>query len=311
MNNRPRIVVFAYSEPGYTCLKELINAQANILAVYTHIDDPNEEIWFHSVYELAQKHNIPVFRPAKITDEIAQEIKQLEPELIFSFYFRRLIPNEIILAPRLGSYNLHGALLPKYRGQTCINWAVVNGETRTGVTLHLMTDKADEGGIAAQSSCDIAFSDTSLDVFKKISVLGAQLVKDMLPSLEAGTVVLMPQDESKATKYPRRRPKDGLIDFTKDAVSIYNLIRGVTHPFPGAFTFTGGKKLFIWQAIPLKNSSSTIYNPGEIVSTEPLCVSTGKGLLQLKQLQFENETEEKASSFVDRLPIGTKFIADN
>ena len=161
--NRPRIIVFAYSEPGYTCLKELIKDKANIVAVYTHQDDPDEEIWFHSVYDLAKENNIPVYRPKKIDEEITQYIKQLQPELIFSFYFRRLIPNEIILMPRLGSYNMHGALLPKYRGQTCINWAVVNGEKRTGATLHLMTEKADEGDIVDQRGFDIAFTDTAID----------------------------------------------------------------------------------------------------------------------------------------------------
>ena len=198
---RPRVIVFAYSEPGYTCLKELISTKANIVAVYTHQDDPEEEIWFHSVYDLARENNIPVFRPKKIDEEAVAHIKQLKPELIFSFYFRRLIPNEIILMPRLGSYNMHGALLPKYRGQTCINWAVVNGEKRTGATLHLMTERADEGDIVDQRGFDIAFSDTSLDVFKKMSTVAAQIVHDNLANIEAGTVNFTPQDNSQATKY--------------------------------------------------------------------------------------------------------------
>lgn len=301
--SRPRIIVFAYSEPGYACLKELINAKANIVAVYTHQDDPEEEIWFHSVYDLAKENNIPVFRPKKIDEEAAEYIKQLKPELIFSFYFRRLIPNEIILMPRLGSYNMHGALLPKYRGQTCINWAVVNGEKRTGATLHLMTEKADEGDIVDQRAFDIAFSDTSLDVFKKVSAVAAQIVHDNLADLEAGTAKLVPQDGSKATKFPRRRPKDGYLDFNKDAVSLYNLIRGVTHPFPGAFAFAGGRKLFVWWAEPVEGEGKK----GEIVSVSPLCVGTGKNLLRLEKLQWENEKEFTASHFIDELPVGTKF----
>ena len=301
--NRPRIIVFAYSEPGYVCLNELIKAKANVVAVYTHQDDPDEEIWFHSVYDLAKQNNIPVFRPKKIDEETAQYIKQLKPELIFSFYYRRLIPNEIILMPRLGSYNLHGALLPKYRGQTCINWAVVNGEKYTGATLHLMTEKADDGDIVDQRSFEIAFTDTSIDVFKKVSVIAGKIVHDNLNNIEAGIVNLTPQDNSKATKFPRRRPKDGFLDFNKDAISLYNLIRGVTHPFPGAFAFVGDKKLFIWWAKPLDGKGDI----GEIVSVKPLCVGTGNGLLQLEKLQWENGQELTASHFTKDLPVGTKF----
>lgn len=306
MMNRPRIVVFAYSEPGYTCLLELIKAKANVVAVFTHQDNPNEEIWFHSVYDLAKKYNLPVFRPKKIDDEATAYIKNLQPELIFSFYFRRLIPDEIIAMPRLGSYNMHGALLPKYRGQTCINWAVVNGETKTGATLHLMTDKADEGDIVAQKSIDIAFTDTALDVFKRVSVIAAQIIHDTLPALEAGTAKLTPQDNSKATKFGRRHPEDGLLDFSKNAITLYNLIRGVTHPFPGAFTFVNKRKLFVWWAVPVEGTGSV----GEVVSTNPLCVGTGKGLLELKQLQFADEAELPADKFVEILPVGTKFAIE-
>lgn len=306
INKRPSIVVFAYSEPGYTCLQTLIKAKANILAVYTHQDDPNEEIWFHSVYELAKKYNIPVFRPAKIDEDATKYIQKLNPDIIFSFYFRRLIPNEIILRPRLGAYNLHGALLPKYRGQTCINWAVVNGETKTGATLHLMTEQADEGAIVQQRSITIEFTDTALDVFKKISKIAAQIISDTLPQIEQGTVKLTPQDNSIATKFGRRRPKDGLLDFSKDAISLYNLIRGVTHPFPGAFTYVQNKKLFIWWAKPIKGKGPI----GEIVSINPLCIGTKDGLLQLERLQFEGELEQDAINFSTKLPLGTKFSSN-
>ena len=311
MVNRPRIIVFAYSEPGYACLNELIKAKANIVAIYTHIDDPDEEIWFPSVYDLAIKHDIPVFRSAKITEEMAKEIRAFKADLIFSFYYRRLIPNDIILSPRLGSYNLHGALLPKYRGQTCINWAVVNGEKRTGATLHKMTAKADDGDIVAQYGFDIAFEDTAIDVFHKVSAVGAKIIRENLLKIESGIFESTKQDDRKATKFPRRRPDDGLLDFNKDAISLYNLIRGVTHPFPGAFTYVNNQKLFIWWAVPVKNTSDikTIenYSVGEIVSINPLCVSTNKGLLELKSLQFAGQEEAQADLFADKLPIGTKF----
>ena len=147
------------------------------------------------------------------------------------------------------------------------------------------------------------FTDTSLDVFIKVSKIASEIIKDCLPKIEAGTITLTPQDDTQATKFGRRRPKDGLLDFSKDAVSLYNLIRGVTHPFPGAFTYVNNKKLFIWWAKPIEGTG----NIGEIVSTNPLCIGTGKGLLQLEKLQFENEAELDAKAFTDLLPIGTKF----
>ena len=301
--NRTSIVVFAYSETGYTCIKALIEANANILAVYTHQDDPDEEIWFHSVYDLAKANNIPILRPKKIDEEASNYILNLNPDIIFSFYFRRLIPNEIILKPRLGAYNLHGALLPKYRGQTCINWAVVNGETRTGATLHLMTEKADEGDIVDQRGLYRYLPNKLLYFFIKVIKIANKIIKDCCQKREADTIILTPKDETQATKFGRRRPKDGLLNFSKDAVSLYNLIRGVTHPFPGAFTYVNNKKLFIWWAKPIEGTG----NIGEIVSTNPLCIGTGKGLLQLEKLQFENEAELDAKAFTDLLPIGTKF----
>ena len=298
-NNRPRIIVFAYSEPGWSCLKALIESHANIVAVYTHQDAPDEHIWFHSVYDLAQQHHLPVFRPAKIDAAETKRIMDFKPELIFSFYYRRLIPDIVIKLPRLGSFNLHGALLPKYRGQTCINWAVINGESKTGATLHAMTDKPDAGGIVDQRSIDIAFDDTALDVFKKISCLAAQMIKDDLPQLENGTAVLKPQDDSQATKYPRRHPSDGLIDFKCDAVSIYNLIRGTTHPFPGAFTYLHGQKLFIWKALPLNTDDKAV--PGTVISTKPLLIAMGKGALKILSLQLDGQPEQKAADFAASL----------
>ena len=143
---------------------------------------------------------ISLYLDQKIDEEATNYILNLNPDIIFSFYFRRLIPDEIILKPRLGAYNLHGALLPKYRGQTCINWAVVNGETHTGATLHLMTEKADEGDIVDQRGFDIAFTDTSLDVFIKVSKIASEIIKDCLPKIESGTITLTPQDDTQATK---------------------------------------------------------------------------------------------------------------
>ncbi|MFR5881638.1 MAG: formyltransferase family protein [Cloacibacillus evryensis] len=150
---RPRTVIFAYSEVGCLCLEELIKDGANVAAVFTHEDDPHENIWFHSVKEIAEKNGIPVRTPKKLEADEIEYFNSLAPELVLSFYYRALIPKAVLDAPRLGAYNLHGALLPKYRGRACVNWAVLNGERETGATLHVMTERADRGDIVDRQAC--------------------------------------------------------------------------------------------------------------------------------------------------------------
>ncbi|MFA7628870.1 MAG: formyltransferase [Candidatus Dojkabacteria bacterium] len=290
MNSRPKVLVFAYSEVGSVCLEALLKDGANVVAVYTHEDDPNEEIWFRSVKKIAEKNKIPVRTPNKLESSDIEEIKTFEPELILSFYYRAMIPKSVLDIPRLGAYNVHGALLPKYRGRACVNWAVINGETETGSTLHVMTEFADRGNIISQKTVPILFEDTGHDVFMKIVDASRDIVMASLHSLETGTAKHTLQNEFEATKYGRRRPEDGKIDWNKSAVEIYNLIRSVTHPFPGAFTEWEDKKVFIWKALPEEGEGK----PGEIVSRKPMLVGTGKGLLRIIKLQPEGELERDA-----------------
>ncbi len=198
-NSRPRIAVFAYSEVGSACLDDLIKEGANVVVVYTHEDDPGEEIWFRSVKETALNNSIEVRTPSKIDSMETDHLRQIGPELIFSFYYRAMIPKEVLDIPRLGAYNIHGALLPKYRGRACVNWAVINGEKETGATLHVMTEFADRGDIIAQKVCPDKFEDTAHDVFSQgyRSITGN--IALLTSSLEKGTAKRYPQDESTAT----------------------------------------------------------------------------------------------------------------
>lgn len=284
---RPRILVFAYSEVGSICLKQLISQGANVVCVYTHEDDQTEEIWFQSVKQVTQNANIEVRAPEKIDETELEYIRSLKPELVLSMYYRAIIPDGVLELPRLGAYNIHGALLPKYRGRACVNWAVLNGETKTGATLHVMTSLADRGDIVDQQEVPIEFEDTAHDVFLKVTEAARKIIERQLSALEAGTASRTPQDESQATKFGRRRPQDGEIDWNKSAVEIYNLVRAVTHPFPGAFTDFDGKKTFIWKAFPREGSAK----PKEIVSKKPLLIGTGSGLLEIKAIQPEGEEE--------------------
>ena len=295
--SRPRILVFAYNEVGYACLSELLDRGANVVGVFTYRDDPGEEIWFSSVERLALESDLDVFTPAAVDDSVRRVIRDLAPDLILSFYYRSMLPKDILEIPRLGAFNMHGSLLPKYRGRACINWAVLRGETETGATLHKMVERADAGNIVDQEAVDIAFGDTSQDVSYKVADAARRIVARNLDLLEAGTAPLTPQDESQATSFGRRRPEDGRIDWNRSAVELYNLVRAVTHPYPGAFTTLHGERIFVWKALPHSEPWRDL--PGSVVALSPLRVVTGNGILEIVRLQPEGEEEIDGAIFAE------------
>jgi methionyl-tRNA formyltransferase len=296
-----RAVVFAYSSIGCECLNELLESGVGVEAVFTHEDDPGEEKWFGSVRELASGKSIPFLTPEKPGEAEAHMIRQLRPDLIFSFSYRVVIPAAILDLAPLGAFNIHGALLPRYRGRACVNWAVLRGETRTGVTLHHMTARVDEGRIVDQEAVTIDPDDTAHDVFLKMIPAARKMLRRSLPAILEGNARGYEQDESQATYFGRRRPEDGLIDWSKPAREIYNLVRALTHPFPGAFAFLGGRKLLIWSAAPCL-SERPAAKPGTVLSSSPLRVSSGDGTLRVERAQWSGEEELKGDEL--RLPAG-------
>ena len=200
---------------------------------------------------------------------------------------------------------MHGSLLPQYRGRVPVNWAVINGETETGATLHYMVEKPDAGDIVDQQKVVIAFADTALDVFVKVTAAAELLICRSWPLLREGRARRIPMNLALGSYFGGRKPADGLIDWGRDAVGIYNLIRGVTHPYPGAFTFLDGKKFIIWKAWPVEGQG----DPGKVVSVAPLLVGTGAGLLEIRSVQMETEEELSPDGFTARHPIlGKKFV---
>ncbi len=292
--SKPAILVFAYHDVGFACLDVLVRRRENVIAVITHEDNPQEQIWFRSVADLAKGHGIPVYAPGSVnTPEWVGRIRDWNPAIIFSFYYRNMIKEDVLNIPRLGAFNMHGSLLPRYRGRVPINWAVLNGEKETGVTLHHMVRRADAGDIVDQETIPIGSRDTAQDVFRK-AVKAARLVLErQLDGLLKGTAPRRKQDESQATYFGGRRPEDGRIDWTQSAEKIFNLIRAVTHPYPGAFTTTRGEKLLIWWALPVKAMEGT---PGTVVSLNPLRVATGSGSIDIVTLQWSGKGEEDASA---------------
>ena len=302
MPDKPAILVFAYHNVGHECLGVLVRRRENIIAVITHEDDPREEIWFKSVAGTARQLGIPVYTPDSVnTPEWKARIREMAPDIIFSFYYRNMISAEVLAIPRLGAFNMHGSLLPKYRGRVPINWAVLHGEKETGVTLHRMVRRADAGDIVDQEAVPIGPEDTAFDVFNKVTAASRKVLERQLDAIIAGTAPRRKQDESQATTFGGRRPGDGRIDWTASAERIYNLIRAVTHPYPGAFTEVNGKRLFIWQAKPLGRGEG---KPGTVLSIEPLRVATGSGSLEITRYQWEGDHEEAAADVTHDLRVG-------
>lgn len=300
----PRIVVFGYHDTGVACLQALLDQGANVVAVVTHRDDPGETIWFGSVAELAAARGLPVHAPEDPNvPAFVETVRRLRPDVIFSFYYRRLLCPAILAIPSLGAINLHGSLLPKYRGRAPLNWVLVHGETMTGVTLHYMDARADHGDIIAQRPVPIAIEDTALTLSRKLTGAARALLAEMYPLIVAGRAPRIPQDHSAATRFGRRTPADGRIDWSRSAWEVYNLIRAVTHPFPGAFCFLGGRKVFLWAARPPQGRSAGAA-PGTILGVADdgaLEAATGDGILEVLRLQADGGPETDGADFFDTM----------
>ncbi|HTX66729.1 MAG TPA: formyltransferase [Opitutaceae bacterium] len=282
---RPRILFFGYSEVGYECLDLLLKRGDEVVALITHEDNPNEKIWFKTPAQAARAKGVPILTPEKVnTPEWIEKIAALRPDLILSVYYRHMISTKILGLARLGAFNMHGSLLPKYRGRAPINWAVLHGEPRVGMTLHRMVKAADAGAIVDQEGVDLGPRDTAEQAFRKVLPCARRVLARQIDALLAGTARETPQDESQATYFGGRTPEDGRIDWRQTSAQIFNLIRAVTDPYPGAFTDVGGTRLMVWWAEP--DTQGRRGRPGEILSLEPLIVATGDGALELTKTEW-------------------------
>lgn len=292
-----KLVVCAYHNVGYRCIQELLRQGAEISLIFTHEDSATEQIWFSSVRELAETANIPYLTSSINEPENIERVRQIGPDFLLSFYYRNMIKPEVLNIPTRGALNLHGSWLPKYRGRVPVNWAVINGETETGATLHYMVAKPDAGDIVDQEKVKIEFLDTAYDVFGKVNEAAVTVISRAWPMLMDGTAARIPMDLKAGSYFGGRKPEDGRINWNKSAVEIYNLIRGVTHPYPGAFTSVNKVKWVIWSALPASGSAE----PGRIVSVNPLLIGTGDGLLEIRRLQKDGEKEIDAveCSFIE------------
>jgi methionyl-tRNA formyltransferase len=239
-------VVFAYSEVGVRCVRELLAQGIEIPLLFTHADDAGENQWFGSVRQLAEAHGLRVETPA---DPNARQWLEAgaaaKPDFVFSFYYRRMLSSAWLGMARLGAFNMHGSLLPKFRGRAPVHWAILKGEAETGASLHYMVEKPDAGALVDQQSVAILQNDTALDVSRKVAEAAAQVLRRSLPALMAGTAAATPLDLGKGSYFGRRTPEDGRIDWRCGARAVHDLVRAVAPPFPGAFTEVNGCRLAV------------------------------------------------------------------
>lgn len=243
-----RAVVFAYHDVGVRCLKTLLSGGVDVPLVVTVADDPTEVRWFGSVATTASDYGLPVVMPANANNpELEDTISALRPDFIFSFYYRSMLSATLLNAAQRGALNMHGSLLPKYRGRAPVNWAILRGERETGATLHYMAARADAGDIVDQLAVPILQDDDAREVFSKVTVAAEIVLARSLPGLLAGTAPRRPQPAQGGQYFGRRRPEDGRIDWSLPAVEIHNLVRAVAPPFPGAFTTVRNEPWWIYK----------------------------------------------------------------
>lgn len=243
-----RAVVFAYSEVGVRCLCELLDREIRVPLVFTHPDDPGESRWFGSVKELADARGVKVATPDDPNSlEWLAEGRRARPDFVFSFYYRHMLNAGWLALPKRGALNMHGSLLPKYRGRAPVHWAIIRGETVTGASLHYMLEKPDAGALVDQQPVPIGENDSALEVSRRVADAAQTVLRRSLPKLIAGSASARPLDLAQGSYFGRRRPEDGRIDWHAGARAIHDLVRAVAPPFPGAFTLVDGQRLEVWE----------------------------------------------------------------
>ncbi|MCG6862064.1 MAG: formyltransferase [Chromatiaceae bacterium] len=241
-----RAVVFAYHSVGVRALSVLLGMGVEVSLVLSHEDDPRENQWFDSVTDLCDGAGIRCITPKNPNEpDWIEVVRSCAPDWIFSFYYRRMLSAELLGIPSRGAFNLHGSLLPRYRGRVPVNWAVLHGERETGMSLHRMVRKPDAGALVAQERVSILPNDTAYAVFQKLVCAGETLLLRALPLMLDGKHTETPLDLAAGSYFGGRCPEDGRINWDQSAWDVHNLIRAVAPPYPGAFTDINGKRLMV------------------------------------------------------------------
>lgn len=297
-----RAVVFAYHDVGCRCLEILLEQRVDVPLVLTHANSPAENVWFGSVEALARGRGIECIAPENPNaPAIVDKVRELQPDFLFSFYYRLMLKGPLLAAPKRGAFNMHGSLLPSYRGRAPVNWAVLRGETRTGATLHEMVEKPDAGRIVDQEAVPILPDEFAVDVFRKVCGAAGRVLERSLPKLIDGSARLRAQDLSQGGYFGGRRPEDGRIDWGLPAKRVHDLVRAVAPPYPGAFTDIGGKRLRVLRTRLLAETGPA--QPQALLYSKHggcYAACANGGILELLELELDGRPLS-AQEFADQL----------
>ena len=307
-----RIIFMGTPEFAVPSLEALLRSDDQVVGVISQPDRPKgrgHQLVAPPVKLVAERAGIPVVQPLKIrTPEFMQTLSSWKPDLIAVTAFGRILHAPILQLPPMGCVNVHGSLLPKYRGAAPVQWAVINGETETGITTMLMDEGMDTGPMLLQEKLAILPDDTSGTLAPRLAELGGRLLVDTIARLKAGTLQPTKQVNELATLAPLLKKEDGAMDWVMGATALANRVRGLS-PWPGAYTFLGAERWNIWKAVP--QSLTTTERPGTIVAVnkQSILVATGEGLLDLQEIQLPNSKRLSVGQFLagHRVTIGQQF----
>jgi methionyl-tRNA formyltransferase len=297
------IVIAGYSDVGYRCTKWLLDAGEKVSLIYTHPDTPGEERWWESMADLGAARGVPVLVVEDLSDPTEPvRLKALAPDFLFSFYFRTMIPPQVLAIPAKGALNMHGSLLPQFRGRAPVNWAILKGATATGASLHFMVEKPDAGDLVDQERVPIGPDDDALTVARRVGDAALTVLARSWPKLKAGTAPRVPLDLAKGSYFGGRKPEDGRIDWERPAKEIHDLVRAVTRPWPGAFTDLFGPKVTIWKTRLSPFGGHDTF-PGKIEMTESSVLVYGGDdcPVEILRARPEGEKDLDAAAFSDWL----------
>lgn len=306
--SRARAVVFAYHDVGVRCLKVLLSGGVEVPLVVTVADDPQERRWFASVAATAADYGLPCITPADVNDgTVLRELQRLRPEFIFSFYYRALLGAPLLACASRGALNMHGSLLPRFRGRAPTNWAILKGAAESGATLHYMVARADAGDIVDQQAVPILADDEAREVFNKVTVAAEIVLARSLPALIEGRAPRRAQPILPGEYFGRRTPEDGRIDWQRPAREVHDLVRAVAPPFPGAFTELEGVRWDIHRTrlggpVPPPGAGPRLFAQGE----QLFAVAGDGAVLQLLRVQRAGTPLDLAAT---ARALGTRSLA--
>jgi methionyl-tRNA formyltransferase len=306
-----RVVFMGTPEFAVPSLEALLKSDDRVVGVVTQPDRPKgrgQPLTSSPIKLVAERERLPLLQPIKMKDPaFLGALANWKPDLITVTAFGRILPPAILNLPPKGCINVHGSLLPKYRGAGPIQWALINGETETGITTMLMDEGMDTGAILLQERLTISPEDTAGTLSPRLAELGGRLLIATLTQLKAGSLMPRQQDHSQATLAPMLKKEDGAVDWTMSATAIANRIRGLT-PWPGAYTYSGEERWIIWRAAAMAEQAKEMAGMVTQVTKDAIHVATGDGVLILRELQPANRRRMTVSQYLAAHPISVGSV---